>query len=77
MVLFKESWACFSAVSAPLPAEAIGRAVPLFAPLPILTILTPAPALGFGDPGTASLRFRPGRQSTMKAAARFPELDAY
>jgi hypothetical protein len=41
------------------------------------SINTPTSALGFRDPGATSFRFRPRRQSTMKAATRFPKLDPH
>jgi len=39
------------------------------------SILTPAPALGFCNPGAASPSLWARRQSTVEAAARFPELN--
>jgi hypothetical protein len=41
------------------------------------SIITPAPALRFGNPGAASLGLRTRRQSAVQAAARFPELNPH
>jgi hypothetical protein len=43
-------------------------------PLPHFSIKTPAPALGFRNSSATGLRFWTRRQSTVEAAARFPEL---
>jgi len=40
-----------------------------------LSISTSPPTLSFGKSGATNLRFRTGRQSTIEAAAGFPELD--
>jgi hypothetical protein len=42
-----------------------------------LSIITPAPTLGFCNPGTASLGLRTRRQSAVQAAARFAELNPH
>jgi hypothetical protein len=41
------------------------------------SIITPAPTLGFCNPGAASLGLRTRRQSAVQAAARFPELNPH
>jgi hypothetical protein len=41
----------------------------------LLAVGLPAPALGFCNPRSTGLSFRPGRRSTMKTAALFAELD--
>ena len=44
---------------------------------PPFSIITPAPTLGFCNPGAASLGLRTRRQSAVQAAARLPELNPH
>jgi hypothetical protein len=45
--------------------------------LNLLSIFTPTPTLGLGNPGATGLRFRACRQTAMEAAARLSEFDPH